>query len=138
MPLLVMFPAQVARDKSFSAPVAHSVNTEDAGSSVKQLPRNMPASALIETRFLILRKTPFSETSLIVGGISPEFGQLHFLVRGARKLSKRSFPVADLFRVLQVKYAPSNKGTLYTWRCADLEASYSDVAQSTATYTTAS
>ena len=41
------------------------------------------------TEFLILRKTPFSDSSLVVAGISPEHGQIHFMVRGARKLGKR-------------------------------------------------
>lgn len=97
------------------------------------MPRHVP----IETRFLVLRKTPYSETSLVVAGLSPDHGQLHFLVRGARRLGPRAFPALDLFHLLRVTYAPPLKGTLCSWRAADLEVAYGDVAQSTATYTAA-
>ena len=37
-----------------------------------------------KTTYIILRKIPFQDSSLIVSGLSPEFGRLDFLLRGAR------------------------------------------------------
>ncbi len=79
------------------------------------------------TRFLVLRKTPYSESSLVLAGISPDAGQIHFLVRGARKLGRRHFPEADLFQILEVRYRRGS-GTLCTWQGAEPEASFRGVA----------
>ncbi len=86
----------------------------------------------IITSFLVLRKTPYQESSLIVAGVSPE-GQVHFLVRGARKLSRKQFPVADLFRVLDVQYNVG-RSDLHTWRIADVAEDYAEVARDPTTY----
>jgi len=82
----------------------------------------------ISTRLLILRKTPYSDTSLVVAGVSPEAGQLHFLVRGARRIGKRQFPLADLFRELAIQYRPG-RGELYSWHSAELAEDFSAVAR---------
>lgn len=76
----------------------------------------------ISTPFLVLRKTPYRETSLILAGISPHEGQVHFLARGARKVGRRQFPVADLFRVLDVVYRPGRD--LVSWREAKVAADH--------------
>jgi hypothetical protein len=81
----------------------------------------------------VLRKTPYAEASLVVAGISPEFGQLHFMVRGSRRLGRRSFPLVDLFRVLEVQYRPG-KGDLLTWSSAELAADYAGVARDPETF----
>jgi len=93
----------------------------------------MPRFSTIETDFLVLRKTEYSETSLILAGLSPEHGQLHFLARGARKVGRKSFPVADLFRVLRVKYAPG-KSDLNTWRDVELACDYTHLVHSMNAY----
>ena len=49
-------------------------------------------TAYRETVCLILRHTPFQESSLIVSGISPDAGRLDFLLKGARGLGKKKFP----------------------------------------------
>lgn len=82
----------------------------------------------VSTRLLVLRKTPYGDTSLVVAGVSPEAGQLHFLVRGARRIGKKQFPVADLFRELAVQYRPG-RGELYSWRSAELAEDFSGVAR---------
>ena len=85
---------------------------------------------LLTTRFLVLRRTPYSESSLVLAGLSPEAGQLHFMARGIRKLGKKQFPLADLFDVVTVQYGPS-RGSLHTWKSAEAAASYRGVAAST-------
>ena len=92
---------------------------------------------LLTTRFLVLRKTPYSESSLVLAGVSPDVGQLHFLVRGARKLGKRQFPLADLFDVVEIQYGPS-RGSLHTWKSAEATASYRGVATSVVRFEAAS
>lgn len=62
------------------------------------------ASALCVSRCIILRKTPFQESSLIVAGISPDYGRVDFLLKGARSVHKRKFPEAELFREFQIQF----------------------------------
>lgn len=56
------------------------------------------------TEYIILRKTPFRDTSLIVAGISPDFGRMDFMLKGARSLSAKKFPHAELFRELHIDF----------------------------------
>ncbi len=83
---------------------------------------------LLTTAYLVLRKTPVGESGLVLAGLTPEHGQLHFLVKGARKLGRRQFPVADLFRVLQVEYRDGERDLL-TWRHAETREDLGAVAQ---------
>jgi recombinational DNA repair protein (RecF pathway) len=89
----------------------------------------MDGRSHLETRFLVLRLTPYSDTSLVAAGISPDQGQLRFLVRGARRLGPRQFPVLDLFRVLQVSFR-NTAAELHRLASADLVADYGRLAQS--------
>lgn len=59
---------------------------------------------LLHTDYLILRKTPFQESSLIVSGLSPAYGRLDFLLKGARSAGRKKFPAAGLFRELAVSF----------------------------------
>jgi len=96
----------------------------------------MPTASTIEAQFLVLRKTPYAETSLIVAGISPSHGQLHFLVRGGRRTGRRQFPLVDIFRLLRVQFRPG-RGELYTWQAADAVAEFSGVASYPVAFRTA-
>lgn len=87
----------------------------------------------IHTRYLVLRKTPYSETSLVLAGISPDAGQLHFLVRGARKLGRKQFPVADVLRTLTIAYRPG-RGELHSWQEAEMTEDFAAVARQPAAY----
>ncbi len=91
----------------------------------------------LTTRFLVLRKTAYSETSLIVAGISPDHGQLHFLVRGGRRIGKKQSPLADLFRVLDISFRPRNSGLL-TWSNAELDEDFTALATNYPAFDTAS
>ena len=91
---------------------------------------------LLTTQFLVLRKTPYAESSLVLAGISPDAGQIHFLVRGARKLGKKQFPLADLFEILTVHYR-QGRGTLHTWQEVETERSFRGVVTSPARFAAA-
>ncbi len=67
-----------------------------------------------QTPYLILRKVPFQESSLIVSGISPDYGRLDFLLRGARSSGAKKFPTADLFRECMVSFREKKSSTLQT------------------------
>lgn len=62
----------------------------------------MPASEPCRTSYILLRKTPFQESSLIVSGVSPDYGRIDFLLKGAKLVGKKKFPEAELFREFQV------------------------------------
>jgi len=82
---------------------------------------------MIRTRFLLLRKASYSESSLIVSGISPDHGLLQFFVGGAKRLGRKRFPAVDVFRVLEVQYTPA-RTELHRWRSVDTVADYGRLA----------
>ncbi len=65
---------------------------------------------MISTPVLVLRKTPYSETSVIAVTLSPEYGRLDFMIRGAKQISKKKFPQVDLFRELEVHFNYKSSG----------------------------
>ncbi len=84
----------------------------------------------ISTEFLVLRRTPYAETSLVVAGLTPDYGQLHFLARGARRLGKRQFPVLDLFRAVSIRFRMRQEvGALHSPRSVELVADHSALAR---------
>lgn len=56
------------------------------------------------TELLVLRKTPYRETSLIVGGLSPDDGRFDFVMKGGLAPDKNKFPALDLFREIRVDF----------------------------------
>lgn len=71
---------------------------------------------------LILRKSDYRETSLIIAGITPEYGRLDLVVKGEKSLGKKKFPVIDLYRTVEVEYSKGS-GTLHNFHNADILAS---------------
>lgn len=87
------------------------------------------------TDYMILRRTPYMESSLIVSGISPDFGRLDLLLRGARKTGKKSFPFAGLFRELSIEFRlPRGEQTLASLQNHEPVRTHDDLASSTETY----
>ncbi len=66
----------------------------------------------ISTEFIVLRKTAYQESSLIVSGLSPDVGKIDFILKGARRISKTSFPEVDYFRVFSVSFYDRNKALI--------------------------
>ena len=62
-----------------------------------------------ETDYIVLRKTPFRESSLIVSGISPEYGRLDFIMRGYSSGKFGKFSIAGLFRELHIEFKAKNE-----------------------------
>ncbi|MBR0458822.1 MAG: recombination protein O N-terminal domain-containing protein [Victivallales bacterium] len=86
--------------------------------------------------FLVLRKLLYGENALIVSGLSPEFGTLAFLVRGAAGGPHRSFPELDLFRLLHVEFV-LGKGELHRVTSASLLEDFGALANSLPAYNAA-
>ncbi len=56
------------------------------------------------TVYLVLRHTPFQESSLVISGITPDLGRLNCIVKGARRTGKKNFPQIGLFRELGIEF----------------------------------
>lgn len=76
----------------------------------------MTAASYIRTEALVLRLTPYSESSLIAAVLTPAYGQVHLLLKGARQTGRKRFPEVDLFRRLDVIYKPSPRTDLHGTR----------------------
>ena len=84
-----------------------------------------------KTRYMILRKTPFRDTSLVVAGISADHGRLDFVLKGARAIGRKQFPTADVFREFLIEFRPSRRTeSMPTLVSMDLTASHDGIAQS--------
>lgn len=94
--------------------------------------------SLQTTEFIVLRKTPYGESSMVVAGFSEGCGRLAFLVRGARRLGRRDFPLVDLFRCLHVTFHHSERSSLNRWSSADRVHDFGPLAQHSARYLGAS
>ena len=85
----------------------------------------------LKTRYMILRKTPFRDTSLVVAGISADHGRLDFVLKGARAIGKKQFPTADVFREFMLEFRPARRAeSMPTLVSMDLTASHDGIAQS--------
>jgi DNA repair protein RecO len=81
-----------------------------------------------ETNLIVLRKIPYSETSLVVNCLSPNLGRVDILVKGALRMEKRKFPEIDLFNEIAAFFRESRSGTLHTLSKSELLASALEIA----------
>lgn len=79
------------------------------------------------TNLIVLRKTQYRETSLIIAGITPDSGRIDILVKGAKKISAKNFPAVDLFREVNVE-VNLQKHNLHSVYSADLIANHDNIA----------
>lgn len=82
---------------------------------------------MIATNVIVLRKIPYGESSLIIATLSPEYGRIDFLIKGAKKIGKKKFPKADLFRELYVQ-CKDDKRDLHNLYSTDILNNYDAVA----------
>jgi DNA repair protein RecO len=90
----------------------------------KEVKRHMNSK---QTRYIILRKTPYHETSLILAGISSEYGRIDLLIRGAKKIGSKTLPAIDLFREIEISINPKKEG-LQTIYSAELVSNFDNIA----------
>lgn len=83
---------------------------------------------MIKTQLMVLKKLKYKETSLIVHGLSPEFGRLDLLAKGALKNSSGKFPAIDMFQVLNVEFKSSEDASLHVIYEAELLKAHPNIA----------
>lgn len=74
---------------------------------------------ITSTPLIVLSRTPFRESSLIIVGISPDYGKLQLVCNGALKSAVSGGVTADLFRELSVEFSPG-RSSLVTLREMEL------------------
>ena len=67
-----------------------------------------PHGQLVTTDFLVLRCVPTGYGATVVTGLSPDQGQLAFIIREGNA-ARRNMPPFDLFRLMRVGYFPEDK-----------------------------
>jgi hypothetical protein len=80
------------------------------------------------TEIIILRKTPYMESSIILSGLSPDYGKIDLLVKGEQKISGKKTPVVDLFREIAVSFHESQHSTLHTAVSIELVREHDNIA----------
>ena len=89
------------------------------------------SSGTFKTRYMILRKTPFRDTSLVVAGVSADHGRLDFVLKGARAIGKKQFPTAGVFREFLLEFRPSRRAdSMPSLVSLDLTAAHDGLAES--------
>ncbi len=89
----------------------------------------------LKTTCLVLRQTPFRESSLMISALSPDAGKIDFLQKGARGCGKRKFPEFGLFREFSIEYSPpGEKSAFFSVRDPELLTVFDAVALHTESY----
>jgi len=68
--------------------------------------------AIRSGRALILRRTPYGESSLVVQLLTEHAGRVHVLAKGAYRHTSRYFAVLDLFDTLDLEWSTSRSSDL--------------------------
>ena len=77
----------------------------------------------------MLDRRPYRESALIASGLSPDYGKISFVLHGAQKVSEKNFPVADLFRELEIEFNDDgNPKELYTAKSVEMLSSFDNIA----------
>jgi len=71
-------------------------------------------------RALVLRRFPYSESSLVVRALTRDHGRVHILARGAYRMQSRYFGVLDLFDELELEWRQSPRRELAELRKGDV------------------
>ena len=80
-----------------------------------------------QTPAILLRKTPWSETSLIIAWLTERFGSVRTVARGALRAKSPFAGRLDLFYAADIAFSISSKGDLHTLREVSLKSVF-DVA----------
>jgi DNA repair protein RecO (recombination protein O) len=73
-----------------------------------------------QTAAILLRKMPWSETSLIVTWLTEDFGTVRTVARGARRPKSVFAGALDLFYCADISFSVARKGDLHTLRDVSL------------------
>jgi DNA repair protein RecO len=76
--------------------------------------------SLRNDRVLLLRRTPFGESSLVVHGLARVYGRVHLLAKGAHRASSRFAHVLDLVDTLELAWHARPQQELGTLAAGEL------------------
>ncbi len=85
-------------------------------------------------RALVLKRHPYSETSLVVTVLTRMHGLVQILARGAYRPRSRFYAVLDLFHELELEWVPSKRSELANLRRGDLVRRRKSITDSLETY----
>lgn len=88
---------------------------------------------ITSTPLIVLSKSVYRESSLIVVGISPDYGKLQIICNGALKVSGSDYPMVDLFRELSVEFTET-RSPLKTAREVELLSNFDKLADTGVNY----
>ncbi len=71
-------------------------------------------------RALVLRRTPYGESSLVVQLLTEHEGRVHLLAKGAYRHTSRYFAVLDLFDSLDLEWSTSRTSELGLLRAGSI------------------
>ncbi len=77
--------------------------------------------AVFRDRVLLLKRTPFGESSLVVHVLAREHGRVHLLAKGAYRPTSGYFAVLDLFDTLELEWSQSERAELGLLRRGSLQ-----------------
>lgn len=93
---------------------------------------------MLKTNFIVLRKTPYQESGLVVAGLSPDYGRVDLIVKGARAIGRKKFPIYELFRELAIQFRePGSGSSLALPRSAEALENFDGVTANPDAYLTA-
>ena len=88
------------------------------------LPLRLPPAPVNSTSAILLRKIRLTETSLIVSWLTPEFGLIKTVAKGALRPKSRLTGVLDLFHSCEIQFQKARSGDLHSLREATLRESF--------------
>ena len=83
------------------------------------------------SQLVVLAKSPYRESALLLNGISPDYGRLSLVLHGALKSSDGKMPEADLYRELEAEFKEEENSTLYTATSIEVIAAFDGIADHT-------
>ena len=89
---------------------------------------------IVTSQLIVLSKTPYRESSLLLNGVSPDMGRQSVLLHGGAKTAAGAAPAADLYRELEIKFNDEVKSTLYTALECEVTGTFDAIADDTRAY----
>ena len=80
-----------------------------------------------QTHAILLRRTRLTETSLIVTWLTPEYGRIKTVAKGALRPKSQMTGILDLFHLCDIQFQPARSGDLHGLREALLLNPFSGV-----------
>jgi len=90
--------------------------------------------ASVADRALLLRRTPFGESSLVVQALTARHGRVGILAKGAYRPTSRFFAVLDLLDTLELEWVASPRAELGTLRAASIAVRRAEIPRAPARF----